>query len=113
LENPASSSTELASLQKELASRKSVLHFAHSSVSMVLALIAAGTVAKLLWDVGRYPETELYVVPVAIFSALCFGYAIVRYVLGKRELKKELVSFAQLQVLRRQLNLEDPSALLP
>ena len=104
---------ELASLQKELASRRSVLHFAHFAVATILGLIAAGTASKLQWDLHLNPATEVFVLPVAAFSASSLVYALVRYVLGRRELKKELVSFAQLQALRRQLNLEAPSALLP
>ena len=103
----------LAKLQRELASRSSVLHFAHSAVSTILALIAAGTTAKLVWDLDIKPDTEVFVIPVATFSTLCFIYGFIRYLYGRRELKKELVSFAQLQTLRRQLNLDDPSALLP
>ena len=103
----------LAALQSELASRQSVLHFAHFAVSSILALIAAGTVAKLAWDVDIKPEREVFIIPVAVFAGLCFVYGLVRYLYGRRALKKELVSFARLQDLRRQLNLEDPSALLP
>jgi hypothetical protein len=103
----------LAALQRELASRASVLHFAHSAVSTILALIAAGTTAKMTWDLDIHPETEIFVYPVAAFSMLCFIYGFIRYIWGRSELKRELVSFAKLQALRRKLNLEDPSALLP
>ena len=109
----ASDKAALAALQRELASRQSVLHFAHSAVSTILALIAAGTTAKMVWDLDIRPESEIFVYPVAAFSAGCFLYGFVRYLFGRAALKKELVSFAQLQALRRQLNLEDPSALLP
>ena len=110
---PASDAAALAALQIELASRQSVVHFAHSAVSIILALIAAGTTAKMFWDLDIRPDTEIYIYPVAALSFLLFVYGFVRYVLGRRDLKQELVSFARLQALRRQLNLEDPSALLP
>lgn len=115
MERPPSDSDQeaLAALQRELASRVSVLHFAHFAVSTILALIGAGTTAKLIWDLDLKPERSDFVLPVAAFSTACFIYGFVRYLYGRRALRKELVSFAQLQALRRQLNLEDPSALLP
>ena len=67
----------------------------------------------LLGGLDLNPATVVFVIPVAAFSTLCFIYGFIRYLYGRRELKKELVSFAQLQTLRRQLNLDDPSALLP
>lgn len=103
----------LAELQRELAARQSVLHFAHFAVSTILALIGSGTIAKLFWDLDLKPSTVVYIPPVAGLSGVLFLYGLVRYLLGKRALKKELVSFARLQTLRRELNLEDPSALLP
>ncbi len=103
----------LAALQAKLESRRSTLHFAHSSVSIILALIAAGTVAKIYWDLDIRPDTEILVVPVSILSFVFFVYGTVRYVLGRKVLKDELVQFAELKVLREQLHLEDPSALLP
>ncbi len=103
----------LAALQRELASRRSVLHFAHSAVSTILGLIAAGTTSKMVWDLSLKPQLEVFIYPVAAFSFVCFVYGFVRYLVGRVALKKELISFAQLQLLRRQLNLDDPSALLP
>ena len=103
----------LAALQRELASRASVLHFAHFAVSSILGLIAAGTTVKLQWDVELKHETAPFFSPVAIFSGVCFVYGLVRYFYGRRALERELVSFAKLQTLLRELNLEDPSALLP
>lgn len=114
MEPPAPSATEaLAVLQRELASRRSILHFAHFSVATILGLIGSGTTSKLLWDLHLKPSTEVFILPVALLSGALFIYGFIRYLYGRRALKKELVSFAQLQVLRRQLNLEDPSALLP
>ncbi len=113
MQTPLSDQDTLAALQRELASRVSVLHFAHSAVATILALIAAGTTAKMVWDLDRHPETEIFVYPVAAFSMVCFIYGFIRYMWGRKELAKELISFAKLQSLRRQLNLEDPSALLP
>lgn len=101
----------LEALQRELSARQSVLHFAHAAVSTILALIAAGAAAKLFWDLSL--EKAIYALPVAALSACIFGYAIIRYAIGRRALKRELESFARLQSLRRQLNLENPSLLLP
>ncbi len=113
METPASDQVVLAALQRELASRQSVLHFSHCAVATILALIAAGTTAKLIWDLDTEPQTEIFIYPVAAFSTFGFIYAFIRYVYGRKELKRELASFAQLQALRRRMNLEDPSALLP
>lgn len=103
----------LAALQLELATRRSVVHFAHFAVSTILGLIGSGTVAKLFWDLDLKPATEIFIWPVASLSGALFLYGLVRYVFGKHALKKELVSFERLQALRRELNLEDPSVLLP
>ena len=110
---PSNPQADLAALQASLESRRSVLHFAHCAVSTIVALIAAGTVAKIYWDLDIRPDTEFLVVPVAVLSAACFLYAGVRYVLGRRVLKVELVRFAELKSLREKLRVEDPSALLP
>ena len=101
----------LEALQRELSARESVLHFAHSAVSGILALIAAGAAAKMFWDLDL--DKAVYAVPVAVLSACTFVYSGVRYLIGRRTLKKELESFARLQSLRRQLNRDDASALLP
>lgn len=103
----------LSALQAQLESRRSVLHFAHAAVSIILGLIGSGTVAKIYWDLDIRPDTEFLVLPVALLSASFFVYGAVRYVIGRRVLKVELVRFAELKVLHQQLNLEDPSALLP
>lgn len=110
---PTEPKAALAALQASLESRRSVLHFAHCAVATILGLISAGAVAKIYWDLDIRPDTEFLVVPVSIFSGLCFAYGLVRYVVGRKLLKVELVQFAQLKTLREQLNLEDPSALLP
>ncbi len=101
----------LDALQRELSARDSVLQFAHAAIALILALISAGVSAKMFWDLEL--DKVVFPVPVAIFSAVAFVYAAVRYLLGRRALKKELVSFAQLQTLRRQLNRDDASLMLP
>lgn len=110
---PTDPKADLATLQASLESRRSVLHFAHCAVSTILALIAAGTVAKIYWDLDIRPDTEFLVVPVSVLSVVFFIYAGIRYVLGHRVLKVELVRFAELKSLREKLRVEDPSALLP
>jgi hypothetical protein len=109
----------LEALQRELSARQSVLHFAHAAVTSILAVIGAGAAAKMVWDLTRDQVTEAgeagrpWVVPVSILSAGLLVYAVVRYLMGRRALKRELASFAELQSLRRELKLEDPSQLLP
>jgi hypothetical protein len=101
----------LEALQRELSARESVLHFAHAAVSTILALIAAGTSAKMYWDLTG--ERTIYAAPVLGFASVCFVYGAIRYLIGRRVLKRELESFAKLQSLRRQLGRDDTSKLLP
>lgn len=101
----------LEALQRELSARQSILHFAHAAVSSILGLISAGTAAKLAWDLT--PEKINLAPAVAGLSGALFVYGLVRYLFGRRALKQELKSFAQLQSLRQQLELENPSQLLP
>ncbi len=103
----------LAELQAVLASRRSILHFAHFTVATVIALIGAGTASKLLWDLTKKPQLEVYVAPVAVVSALLLIYGFVRYLYGRSALKIEMVQFGQLKSLRHKLHLDDPSTLLP
>ena len=51
--------------------------------------------------------------PVALLSGCIFIYAAIRYAFGRKALRRELESFAKLQLLRRELNLENPALLLP
>ena len=101
----------LEALQRELSARQSVLHFAHAAIATILGLISAGAAAKLFWDLTL--ERAHLALPVAGLSAALFIYASARYLIGRSALKQELASFAQLQTLRKQLNLEDNSRLLP
>lgn len=101
----------LDTLQGALHSRKSTFHLAHASVSLLVAMIAASTAAKLFWD---YELGELALFGAAVIIALVmFTHAFVRWALGRRALAKELVLFAELKDLRRTLGLDDPSVLLP
>ena len=111
------SAAAFEALQRELSSRRSVLHFAHAAVSLVVALIAAGTAAKLYWDLThdylKHAEwVEVIWVAVGV-TAFCVVYAIVRYLVGRRALRVELVQFGKLQALRQQLGLDDHPNLLP
>jgi hypothetical protein len=108
--DPLESRAELDRLSEQLSARQSVTCFAQSAIALVLALIFAGTAAKLFWDSLRTPLLG------AAASALAAGlvvYAVIRYLRGKRLLRTELAGFERLQGLRRELKLDDPSALLP
>ena len=102
---------QLELLQAQLSSRKSIFHFAHSAISMVLALILAGAAAKLFWEVGS--KMFVFAIPVGAAAISLGTYSTVRYLVGKNRLQTELARFADLKRLRRALNVDDPSALLP
>jgi hypothetical protein len=103
--------TELERLQSELASRKSITHFAHSAVSFMVSLILAGTSGKLFWDLEE--EKQIWAWLVGAVAVAVGGYALTRYLTGRKLLAVELERFEALKALRRTLKLDDPSALLP
>jgi hypothetical protein len=102
--------SQLDALQAELSSRASIYHFAHTGVAMVASMIVAGAAAKLAWDSYRFP---LIGGAVALVSLALGIYAVVHYRRGKQHLGQELKRYQELQALRRTLQLDDPSALLP
>jgi len=110
LDNQQLERQELERLQKELEARESTLHFAHAGVSFLFALMLAAAAVKLFWDSIRLPI-------LGIVAAGCsFGllaYTAFRYLRGQRALKWELQRYEHLRSLRRSLNIDDPSALLP
>ena len=101
---------ELERLQKELEARESTMHFAHAGVSLLFAVILAGASAKLFWDSIRLP---ILGIAAAVCSATLMCYSVIRYLRGQRALKWELQRYQLLRALRRSLNIDDPSALLP
>jgi hypothetical protein len=102
---------ELEKLQAELASRQSITDFAHAAVSMLLALISAGTSARMFFDFSG--SEEVYCWMVAALSLGFATYSLTRYLNGRRNLAIELERFAALKRLHRIMGLDDPSALLP
>jgi SNF family Na+-dependent transporter len=102
---------ELDSIQAKLASRKSISHFARAAVAIMWALICAGAFGKMLWDVKL--ELIDFATPAAMVAAVLLSYGIVHWLLGRRELAKELELFTTVKRLREQLRLDDPEALLP
>lgn len=102
--------SQLERLQERLAVRQSVLHFAHTGVSVIIALLLGGAAAKLFWDSSKVPLLAFAATAVAVGLVL---YALVRYRKGRRELAEELKRYSDLLELRRQLRLDNPSALLP
>lgn len=110
----AQTSDELRSqhehLQASLATRQSILHFAHAGVSFLAALILSGAAAKLFWDSEKVP----YLGFAAVAAVLgLVSYSAVHYRKGRRELAGELKRYGDLLELRRQLQLDNPSKLLP
>lgn len=102
--------TQLETLQSQLATRDSTLHFTHTGVALMVAMIVGGAAAKLFWDSAKVPYLGF------LAAAVSFGlvvYAAIRYRRGKASLALELQRFAELESLRRQLKLDDPASLLP
>jgi hypothetical protein len=103
--------TRFDTLQAQLKSRRSVFHFAHAAVSLLVAVVAACTGAKLFWD---YQLDEAQMLSVSLgLSAVLFVYGGVHWVLGRRALKRELTLYSELKGLRQTLGLDDPNVLLP
>lgn len=102
--------SQLERLQESLATRQSILHFAHAGVSFVAALILAGAAAKLYWDSAKVPYLAFGATALVLGLV---GYGVVRYSRGRRELAEELKRYGDLLELRRQLHLDNPSRLLP
>jgi hypothetical protein len=101
---------ELERLQKELEARESTLHFAHAGVSFLFALMLAAAAIKLFWDSIRLPILGIAATGCAIGLLAYSGF---RYWRGQRALRWELQRYEHLRSLRRSLNIDDPSALLP
>jgi hypothetical protein len=100
----------LDELQASLATRQSTTHFAHAFVSTIAASLLGGAAGKLFFDSLRTPVLAW---AVAAASVGLLVYAFRRYRRGRQVLAEELKRYATLLELRRQLRLDDPSALLP
>jgi hypothetical protein len=109
-QNPEQLRSELDRLQESLATRQSVLHFAHTGVSFIVAMLVAGAAAKLFWDSMRVPLLA-YVATLLSLGLTIYGLS--HYFKGRRALAGELKRYGDLLELRRQLKLDNPSQLLP
>ncbi len=108
--NPEELRSQLERLQESLATRQSILHFAHTGVSFIVAMLVAGAAAKLFWDSARVPVVAFGATAVSLGLVV---YALSRYSKGRRAMAQELKGFEELLELRRQLKLDNPSQLLP
>jgi hypothetical protein len=108
--DPVQQRAELDQLQSELASRESITHFARTAVSTTVALLLGGGVAKLFVDSTRTPYLA-WGGTVVVLGVVVF--ATVQYVRGRRAMKSENERIERMLALRRELRLDDPSALLP
>jgi|CXWL01.1.fsa_nt_gi hypothetical protein len=102
---------EYAALQAQLATRRSIRHFAHAAISLLVSFTALATAAKLHLD--YHYEFPQYAYAALGFAALLALYGAVCAVLGFVAHRKERAQFRLLQELRRALRLDDPSELLP
>jgi hypothetical protein len=101
---------ELARLQAELASRDSTVHFAHAGVSTMASFILGGATGKMVLDAGK-----VWILP-GITGAISAGlvvYALVRLLKGRVRHREESARFERMMALRRELELDNPDALLP
>ncbi|WP_164019604.1 hypothetical protein [Pyxidicoccus trucidator] len=102
--------TQLDQLQESLSVRQSTTHFAHSGISTIAALLIGGASGKLFYDSLRTPFLAW---GAALLSLGLLVYALRNYVAGRKVLVEELKGYETMLELRRQLRLDDPSALLP
>lgn len=103
--------TKHAELQSQLRVRKSVAHFAHAAVSILVGLLAAGVAGRLCWDY-EVEEIPLLMAVVGIsVGALVYGF--VRWFLAKQAVTRETHMFEELKTLRQTLGIEDPQLFLP
>jgi hypothetical protein len=103
--------SRLESLQADLNARRSIFHLAHAAISLLIAMVAACTAARLFWD---YELERLPLFGAAIFIALImFTHGFVRWAIGRRAMDRETAQFAELRELRSSLGLDDPNLLLP
>ena len=109
VEDP-SARAELERLQSELADRRSIVHFARAAVAVTASLILACAAAKLFWDSAKVPYLGFVATGLALAAAF---YSLAQHRRAKRLHAQENERFQTLQALRRTLQLDDPSALLP
>jgi hypothetical protein len=110
VEDPTAARAELDQLQSELADRRSIVHFAHSGVAVIVAMIFACAAAKLFWDSAKLPYLGIGASAFALAATI---YSLVQHGRAKRLRDEENAQFEKLQALRHALQLDDPSALLP
>jgi hypothetical protein len=79
-------------------------------VSTIAALLIGGAAGKLFHDSLRTPFLAW---GAAALSLALLVYAFRHYRLGRKVLVEELKGYEAMMALRRQLKLDDPSALLP
>jgi hypothetical protein len=101
---------QLERLQTALSTRQSTYHFAHAGVALMASLIFGIATGKLLWDSTKLPYLAVLGAVVTLGLVV---YGVARYRKGRTVLADELVRYETLLELRRQLRLDDPSALLP
>lgn len=103
--------SRLEALQANLNARKSIFHFAHAAISLLVASIAAGTGGRLFYDHG---VAELPLLgATALVAVVMYVHGFVRWGFGRKALEREAVQFAELKELRATLGLDDPNVLLP
>jgi tellurite resistance protein TehA-like permease len=89
----------------------STLHYAHAAVSFIFGGMALAAAALMEQGSGEIQQRAGILVAVAGLGL--WAYSLVRVALGRRAQVREQERFEVLKALRRELNLEDPSALLP
>jgi hypothetical protein len=100
---------QLRQLQDELASRRSIVHFAHAAVSTLMTLVAGGLLAHVLYQ----GQDVRFAWLLGVLCTVGVSYALVRSWVGRKWLRHEDRRFEALQAVRGALRLDDPEALLP
>lgn len=99
-------------VQAELSSRRSTTYFARGAIAILAGMIVAGASAKLAYDAINQGGLVI-AAGVATLAGLMALYAVTQYLQGKKALKGELIRLEELKALRRELQVDDPPALLP
>lgn len=98
---------ELRELSAEARVRSSVDSFARAALLGFVWAVLAGVCGKLAWDSESLP---LFFWPLVLLEALLLWEAVLRYRLGRAELRREVAVLARVRALRVALGIDPPEA---
>ncbi len=97
-------------LLARLSRRQSIFHFAHAAVAFFVAFIASGAAWRFSVET-EFTWLNPLQFPALAVAVIALGYAAVRLVLGRGQLKQEDAAFVELKRLRTELKVDEPPAL--